>query len=406
MAITDSWLKANHNKATGAVSEKADRDGLSIRISAKGKITFQIRYRYQGKAKRLDLGSYPLMSLKEARIANMEYRAELEKNIDPAVSALLKEQAIYNDRSLSVLFYDWYESECIHDVVRHEPIKDSFELHVLPKLGKLPASKITLHHWLDFLKPHVAERPQIASRILTQTKKLYKWAKKREYLEVNPLSDIYAKGDLKIRRNKGKRVLSDDEIKLLWLAFRYSAVSIQFKLLIKLCLFFGCRVGELKYAEKADFDFDEMIWTVPANKHKTGGRTDQPIIRPIIERVVPTLEDVIALSNSDTLLFTKIRTNEALSESGHLDIPVNLTKWINERELRGKEPISAWSTHDLRRTMRTNMSSITSRQVAEIMIAHAQPEMDQVYDHHKYLNEQREAYNKWFDRLESLVGNF
>ncbi len=67
MAFSDTRLKANNGKERAALEERGDRGGLGVRITPKGKITFQLRYRYQGAAKRLDLGSYPLMSLKEAR---------------------------------------------------------------------------------------------------------------------------------------------------------------------------------------------------------------------------------------------------------------------------------------------------------------------------------------------------
>jgi hypothetical protein len=69
MAITETWLKANLKRERAKTLERADRDGLGARVSPKGKITFQLRYYFNGSkdAKRVDLGSYPLMSLKQAR---------------------------------------------------------------------------------------------------------------------------------------------------------------------------------------------------------------------------------------------------------------------------------------------------------------------------------------------------
>lgn len=67
MALTDTWLKANHGKERAALEERSDRDGLGVRITPNGKITYQLRYRYDGAAKRLDLGTYPLLPLKQAR---------------------------------------------------------------------------------------------------------------------------------------------------------------------------------------------------------------------------------------------------------------------------------------------------------------------------------------------------
>ena len=78
----------------------------------KGKITFQLRYRYDGKPRRLDLGSYPLMSLKEARTEAQRLRARHEQGHDPQVVRLLEKQAIVKADSVEQLFRQWYEAYC------------------------------------------------------------------------------------------------------------------------------------------------------------------------------------------------------------------------------------------------------------------------------------------------------
>lgn len=83
MAIPDTWLKANSGKPRAIREEKADRDGLSVRITPKGKITFQLRFRYDARPCRLDLGTYPLMSLKDARAESQRLRAQLEQGMTP-----------------------------------------------------------------------------------------------------------------------------------------------------------------------------------------------------------------------------------------------------------------------------------------------------------------------------------
>ncbi len=66
MALSVSWLDARLNKEAKETVVKADRDGLSARVSPKGKIVFQFRYRFDGKQQRVDIGTYPLMKLAEA----------------------------------------------------------------------------------------------------------------------------------------------------------------------------------------------------------------------------------------------------------------------------------------------------------------------------------------------------
>ena len=174
MAVTESYLKANLKKPRRKAIEKADRDGLSIRLSPKGKITYTLRYLYSGKASRVDIGSYPLMSLKEARGETQRLKKELEQGHDPKIIRLLEKQKILDAASLSKLFYEWYNNYCKKNKKNHIEVKRSFELHVLPELGKLPAEQITLHQWLDLLERHAPIRPGIADRLLTNTKQLLK----------------------------------------------------------------------------------------------------------------------------------------------------------------------------------------------------------------------------------------
>ncbi len=85
MSLSDSWLRANNGRDREGVLEKADQDGLSVRISAKGKIKFQIRFRFAGKNQRCDIGTYPLMGLADARREAQRFRAELEQGKDPRI---------------------------------------------------------------------------------------------------------------------------------------------------------------------------------------------------------------------------------------------------------------------------------------------------------------------------------
>lgn len=57
MALSDLWLKANEGKERRSLEERADRDGLGVRVTPKGRITFQVRFYYGGSQHRVDLGS-------------------------------------------------------------------------------------------------------------------------------------------------------------------------------------------------------------------------------------------------------------------------------------------------------------------------------------------------------------
>ena len=240
MGFSDTWLKANSGKARPALEQRSDRDGLGVRITPRGKITFQLRYRHGGTAKRLDLGSYPLMSLKEARAEAQRLKARHERGHDPKVVRLLEKQAILKADSIETLFRQWHEAYCKKNKKGHHDILRSFELHVFPKIGQLPADQVTPHEWLDLLEEQAEVRPGITDRILTNAKQMLKWGVKRRLIPANPLADISARQDLQIKKRAEFRSLSDDEIARVWRAIERSRMAAKNRLFLKLCLIYGC----------------------------------------------------------------------------------------------------------------------------------------------------------------------
>jgi hypothetical protein len=77
---------------TGRSGQRSQREATARAWACgsrpRGKITFRLRYRYDGKPRRLDLGSYPLMSPKEARTEAQRLRARHEQGHDPQVVRL------------------------------------------------------------------------------------------------------------------------------------------------------------------------------------------------------------------------------------------------------------------------------------------------------------------------------
>lgn len=400
MALSDAWLKANHNKERDKTEERADRDGLSIRISPKGKITFQIRYRYSGKPKRLDIGTYPLLALKDARNENLRLRAKLEQGHDPKIVRQLEKQAIIEADSIEELYRQWHESYCKKNKKGHHEIMRSFELYVFPQIGHLPAKNVTLHEWLDLLETLVKTKPSIAERILTNSKQMLKWAVKRRLIAHNPLSEINATEDLNIQSNAGDRSLDNDELKMAWLAIEQSRMTIKNKLFMKLCLAFACRNGELRLSEKSHFDFDKKFWTVPPENHKLGKTSKKPLRRPIIPEVEILIKEAIELSGRGKHVFNNNGTNEPMGRSASVALPYNIMQWLRRHQ---EYEMKHWSIHDLRKTARTNLSELTEPHIAEIILGHRLPGQWQVYDHYDYLKEQAEAYSKWWVRLMDIV---
>ncbi len=401
MAVTDTWLKSNHKKTRSTTSEKVDRDGLSVRVSPKGKLTFTMRYLYNGSPKRLDIGSYPLMPLKEARVEGQRLRRKLEQGHDPKIVNLVEKQAIMDAHSLEDMFSLWHNAVGENKESGHQ-IKRTFEIHVFPKIGKLPVRDITLHQWLDILETLAKDKPFIASRILTNAKQLLKWGVKRQLLEFNYLAGIQAKEDLQVKKVAGSRALTDSEIQGVWLAIDESRMAPRNKLFVKLCLIYGCRNGELRLAKKDHFDFETRIWIVPSQNHKMGRMSKKAIVRPIIDKTEPLIKDLISKSGDSEYLMPSEDINQPLTANFGLSLPYGIMQWLRKHQ---NIELPHFSLHDLRRTARTNFSTLTQPHIAEIMLGHSLGGVWQVYDQHDYLKEQSLAYEAWCERLFSLVGD-
>lgn len=388
MALTESWLKSHHQKPHDKVTEVADRDGMSVRVSPKGKIVFQLRFRWRGKAQRLDLGVYPDMSLKQARLHTWEMREQIAQGIDPKQGL----QAASDD-DLPAVFERWYQAYCVVNKKNHADIKRSFEIHVFPHFQRQCFGDISLQQWMLLLDDLALHKESIAARILSNAQQLYKWAMKREYAKHNVLLGISAKHDLQVKKRSGDRVLSETEIQWLWHALSHSRMMLKNQLFVKLCLLYGCRNGELRLAKKSDFDFHTKVRTVPQENHKTGAISGKALLRPITSHTEALLHLAMDLNDSE-FLFCNAGGVEAMSRSVPLSLPTNIMQWLKSQH---QIDMPYWSMHDLRRTARTNFSRLTTFEVAEIMLGHALPKIQATYDHYDYLSEQTVAYEKWHE---------
>lgn len=402
MSLTDSWLKAAHNKVSEKPYEKADRDGLSVRVSAKGKVVFQMRFAYAGKQQRCDLGTYPLLGLKDARLECQRYRAALEKGDDPRIVKALELTEKQEASTVAAAFTEWYQNNVADKRASAHESWRSIELHVLPKLGKLPLNQVTLHHWLGIIEPLAKKSPAMSVRVLTQCRQMLRWAVRRRIVKDNPLLSITAKHDLHVTKGKGERALSDDELALLFEYFEYGGrMDPKNLLFMKLCLLYGCRNGELRKAKKSDFDFGRRVWTVPPENRKTGKGTNKPMLRPIPQEFDDDIKQLMSLSAGEYLV-PLAGSDKPLSSSASLSLPYRVMQWARKHKSIEMEH---WSLHDLRRTARTNFGKLCNNPVVpEKMLDHTLPGMMQVYDQGDYLPEQMVAYQAWHRKLMIIAG--
>lgn len=398
--LSDSQLKKLHRKEQEKMMKIADRDGLWIRVSKKGKITFYIRYRFAGTAADMDVGSYPEISLRKARDLNIHYRGLAQQGRNPKIEKEMTLDYFNNVFTLKMLVDLWYEKEAVHRIKNHKNNYAALKNYVLPKFGELPAAEITTHKWLDLLEPLSLKVPGQTRIILSLLKSVYSFGIRRRIIELNPLAGITEKRDLNIDAPIKDRCLSEHEIKLLLLFIHGSSNRLYRNTrMLHLALIYGCRISELRLAELEHFDFNKMIWIVPAENHKIGHKTKRPLKRPITKTTKRIITELFELSGTKYLFYSQTLKRSPGRSTWY--------KWLSQcnRWLRcnGYEEIDKCSIHDLRRTMRTNMSELAEYDIAEIMIGHSFGRIRRTYDHYDYIEEQRAAYEAWELKLETIL---
>ncbi|MGQ7242783.1 tyrosine-type recombinase/integrase [Salinicola sp. V024] len=401
MPLTDAWLKAAHRKPRETPTEKADRDGMGARATRAGKVVFQMRFRYGGKPARMDLGSYPAMTLKQAREEALKRRSQLEQGHDPRLLRKMEQASIAEAHTNETLVREWYVRYCESQKAGAREILRSFELHVFPTLGTLPADQTTLRTWMELLEDLALAKPRIAERVLSNMKQAHKWGAKRGVIAQQPLASISAVEDLRVNRKRvAGRVLSDRDLWVLWHALERSRMPLRSKLFVKLSLLYGSRPGELIGAKRSEFDFDAGVWEIPPERHKTGRKTGKSLRRPVIAEVAPLIRQAMSLSLVPDRLFSGESKAVPLGDRSVLSFPYAVLG-VAQKQM-GIE-MAHWSMYDLRKTARTRWSQLAEPHVCEIMLGHVLPGVWQVYDRYDYLEEQATAYRLWHEQVMRIV---
>ena len=372
MALADSWLRGINGKPYDGQSEVTDGDGLSVRISPNGLITFQVRHMRDGKQVRTSLGRYPSMTLKEARIRAAEIKEGLVSTSE-------------NDEPTPlVLFNEWFEKYVMREC--REGTQNNYRYTFSAAKNRLPdrpVDKITQDMWLSYFDAISERAPGVARSVITGLKACFNWHIRRGRIKPPCMMSLRAR-DVGAPPKTGDRVLTIPEVAKIWKEIESSRASAANKIIHLLCLIYGCRLTEARTVRYCDLDWESMVWTVPAEISKTG----RPIRRPITSIGEELFKRGIMTSNSKIYLFP-----------GQIeDTPVELhscNRLISR--LRSKLGIPHWRIHDARRTLSTRLSEVgVMPHITEVMLGHTLIGVMAVYNKHDWLTDQAAGYEQWW----------
>jgi integrase len=359
--------------------------GLYLVVQPSGAKSFAVRYRHGGRPRKHTLGPFPRLDLKTAReLGGKALRTAAEGN-DPASE---KERA----RSDSV------ESVVEQFVERHinrnyrpksaKEVERSLRVHILAAWRGRAIGSITRRDIREVLDKIVdGGAPIMANRVHSIARKLFNWAVENDIIAVSPIAGIKQPTEEKPR----DRVLSDDELRLVWQAA--DKMGPPFGSMVQLLILAGQRRGEIANMTWQEIDADNRLLSLPRERVKNDRAHDIPLS----PQAIAVIEQVPRIG--ERFVFTM---------DGHR--PINGFGRNKDRldALLPRE-MPPWVLHDIRRTVASGMARLgISLPVIERVLNHVSGSFAGivgVYQRHDFANAKREALEAWGEHIGKLIAD-
>jgi len=420
-------------------SDIGEYTGLRVVCGKTGLKSFIYRYRspIDNSIKKITLGNYPNMSLAEARIELQKLKLLRSQGVCPiserkgekALNKQKKEESLAPIKTLTLKdVVDLYLTEVIEDRVivdqrtgvkkiingsrslkGQQEARRTLYVDAVKELGHKQADSIVRKDIVELIKKIIDRGAQVqAGRVLSELIAAYDYAIGLDYFSesfANPA--LLAKSSLKQTRikltsNKRTRVLSDSELRhvLSWLPT--SGFSTHHKSILMISLWTGARTGEICSAEWKDIDLNKATWHLKATKN--GSERFVQLSKQCLNhlRTLPSLNSLY--------LFPSFRTGKPIAQKTLTEV-----KWLLKGEDRAKnhnfqphqlwpKDMEDWNPHDLRRTLRTNLSRLgCPADIAEAVLGHSKKGIEGTYNLHTYESECAEWLQKWADHLDGIT---
>lgn len=248
----------------------------------------------------------------------------------------------------------------------------------------MPIEEIPVRLWVERFTEEERINPRRARQLLVQLRSAIGWCTRRQFISTAELMLLQPK-DVGVKSSVGEVTLSYNQLAKIWLAIERSRASTSNRLFHQLLMLYGARNSELRLAVKDEFDREEGIWTVPAEKSKTG----KIIRRPIFDAADNLLKK--AEMTYGNVLFPGPDLKKSMTISG-------ANRFLGRIE--ASLGIGEFSAHDFRRTLATRLSEEgVAPHVIEKMLGHELGGVLSVYNKHEWIAEQKAAYELYAEKI-------
>ena len=298
MKLTDAKLRT-----LTQTGKHFDGGGLYLELTKAGGRYWRLKYRIAGKEKRLALGVYPGVSLRDARELAAQAKQAIQAGDDPAeqrktAKAKTAHEAVNTFRAVAD---EWME----HQAARWTPetrerIKASLDADILKTMGERPLASIKPLEVMTAVKRIEARGAgDQAGRVLQRVKAIFRWAVIHRKIEANPMLDLVQSEILKPREVKHRAALADKELPAFLAKLDAYDGDPHTVHALRLLMLTAARPGEVRGARWDEVDMDAGEWVIPAERMKMRQEHRVPLSRQALE----LLQSMQSLSGGRELIF-------------------------------------------------------------------------------------------------------
>ncbi|WP_321896072.1 tyrosine-type recombinase/integrase [Paraburkholderia heleia] len=373
--------------AQGEPVAKSDGDGLTFTLSDTRAATWVLRYSRGTRRRELTLGTYPDLSLSDARKKARAYRVKIDGGEDPAADKRVEKARVREAMTVSKLCDEFVEKR-FPSLAENSVKMYSWllEATLRTKLGPLEV-RATRSSDIVYMIETCGHPWSVCKTLLGLTTRVFAHATGRRMIDANPAAGIDLEAILGPQPKRRKRLmLSEEELRALLPGVDKllgRANGLMFRILLATCV----RTRELVKAEKALIDLDRGSWRVRGETVKT----KEGFLVPLPPLVVGWFRELIALSgDSPWLCPSRWSKND-----GHVNMHI-LRDAITEAFVSKGLEIRRFTPHDTRSTAKGHLRNLGfSREISEIALNHKLPGIEGVYDVREEIPERRRAMEAW-----------
>jgi len=395
--LTDTKIRTS--KPKNKDYKLTDGGGLYLLVTKAGGKHWKLKYRFNGKEKKLSLGAYPSISLSDARNLREVHKKELANGINPSE---IKKEKQEQQRQKDNKHLNTFKAIALQ---RLEKIQDDISIphykgtlrgfvnDTFPYIGDKDINEITSKDIIDILKIMMERNVKNSTqKVYQQIGKTFKYAVAHGIADRNPCSDFDISEIVGKTNEQHYPTITDNQgIKNLLISIKEYGGELSTKYALLWLAYTFVRPSNARLALWSEIDSQAKQWVIPAKKMKT---KDEFIV-PLSDTIIELLKEIKLYSGDSPYLFPSTKSKTTPLSDGALLGAIRRMGYTKEE----------FTPHGFRAMFSTiaHEKSGFAYDVIETQLAHSiGNSVSQAYNRAKYLDERVKLMQWWSDYLDGV----